>query len=211
MASVHSGCRGRNKRNDHMPSMHCQKPSLKPVYRSKLSRQWHVVNETLTEAPGSQGVHVLCGQIFTSRDGERGSCQATCVTCRKLDNPLLLSRLMINLLEYYYEEHNPTFRRVAPGRMHDAAWRALTCRDYINSDGTATRRGTLISEDFRAMPVPLADAHGLMHLRWPLWPLSRCNPHTMLLGIETMSTAHYAKLRLLSEPISVTCLACHAL
>lgn len=181
---------------------------MKTTFVPTRGHNYHVVHETKT-AGARKSCWTLCGEYFA--DGEKSTHRPTCPDCVKLDNPLSLTREMI---EYVRDAARLTPWRDAP---RDRTFRWLLERDYVDKDAALTRRGLVLVEDLTLGAVPLADGFGVVHARRPLSAFSACmtimsdtSPDVMLEGVDDMFLSRYAKLRKVEEDCVITCLVCLA-
>lgn len=173
---------------------------MKTTYKADRGHVIHVVHETKTGAAWKM-CWTLCGEYFHS--GVRGNKAPTCPGCLRYDNPLNLShRSRTHFTWIVAPDLAPGF---SGGR---GALEELVRSDFLNHEGSLTRRGAAIAEDFTAGVVPLADAGGLMHTRYPLVKEPRCSNSIVLPDALKMTTRQYELLRKVESDFLVTCLQC---
>jgi hypothetical protein len=202
------------------------------VFRAHRPRTWHVIHETKTLAATRRlkkpCMITLCGLELT--EGVDGACEATCLVCMSMDDPLTLSS---TTQAYFYDccrvrigtfnagvlsLHRPGLSQCLKRYDYLTPDGELTRRDlfqclkrydYLAPDGELTRRGHVLLLDYSIGPVPAMDNHGITHTRNPLSKKLRC-------GLEAvwpkfMSTAYYAEMRKKATSLHFTCISCHAL
>lgn len=172
---------------------------MKTAFKAYRGHVYHVVHETKTGS-ARKSCWTICGEHF--EDGERSTHQPTCPHCARLDNPFDLNHEDLSYLRAI----------VDLGKWKDAprakSFHRLLDRDFIDKDVRLTRRGDILADDWRLGPVPLPDAHGVVHTRSPLRGSANCSQSILLDGHDGMSMSRYQKLRKVEEITVVTCLAC---
>ncbi len=172
---------------------------MKTSFVPNRGHNHHVVHETKTQGWRTRA-WTLCGQYFD--DGTLSTGQPTCPQCKRLDNPLTLTRDMI---EYLRDVITIVPWRDAP---RSKAFHALVERDFITPDKALTRRGAVLAEDLERFAVPLQHPDGLVHARKPLEMYPVCQSNGRVEGADDMTVSRYEKLRKLEESIVVTCIRC---
>lgn len=185
---------------------------MKTTFKPTRGHNYHVLHESKTGMSRLE-CWSICGDHFMS--AKRGNHQPTCPGCTQLDNPL---RLKPEERQYLADAARLNPWRDAPKSKAHYSLRDL---DFITVDAKLTRRGAILAEDFELGAAPMADAHGLMHMREPLAMSSKCAVPTWnqdkvigysvtLVGASEMTVDRYEKLRKVNEDVVVTCLACLA-
>lgn len=173
---------------------------MKTTFKVKRGHVWHVIHETKTaKAPGT--VWTLCGQYY--EEGERGTKSPTCPGCLKIDNPLTISGAT-------RQHFRALVKQIPPFSVPPRAREELVRGDYITHEDVLTRRGAILAEDFTSCPVPMEDDGRLVHARGPLDMYPRCSKNGRLTDVNQMTTERYARLRMVSDQIMITCLQCLA-
>lgn len=172
-------------------------------FKVKRGHVWHIIHETKTGS-ARDSAWTLCGQYYAV--GERGSHTPTCPGCLKIDNPLMLPAYV----HYYLRLHAEAVVDPDTAGVYSRGLEALVKADYVTHENAITRRGRVILEDFRQHPVPMPDKMYVFHARHPLGLFPKCDVRERLPDGDTMTTSHYAKLRLIESQVVVTCFQCIA-
>jgi hypothetical protein len=182
---------------------------LPSTFRSARSECWHVMHETESRENHTKA---LCGAVFSDAVHMTNH-DATCESCRTLDNPFRITRQMRSCLRYLAVGHGD-----ASSIGYDvptSAVKQLRRADYITKDienlYTPTRRGRILLQDFWTTPIPLADYYGVVHLRQDLSLATSCALDIAFPDVDLMTTAHYERLRMQPNTPLVTCIGCIAL
>lgn len=155
----------------------------------------HVVHETMTKSRKKSGF-VICRPDELEGEITNGG-PATCKKCVEMDNPFNTGMAERALLREAAERG-----RVAPGY---AGWGRLVRLDLLNEDGTLTRRGRILADDYTMGPAATCDDAGVWHNREPLSFYRSCD-RVQMPDVAKMSVARYAKLRAIAGCVS--CLQC---
>lgn len=174
---------------------------MKTTYKADRGHVIHVVHETKSKVDNGT-CWTLCGEYFHS--GTRDNKTPTCPKCLKYDNPLLLTPRARGHLSTVAAPADISGFNGGRGALEE-----LIRSDYLDHDGTLTRRGAILAEDFILdHGVPLPDGRGLMHARSALYASPKCDNTMKLPDAHHMTTRRYGQLRKIEDDVLITCLRC---